>query len=570
MSPARRPGSGRTRGTRGSSGAICGTRSATSWARTPRATSPGCGSTGARSSPSTRTCCHRSPRARAPTRCRRSSSPGTWAATSASARRRAATRSRCGQPASRSATSTIVAEAPGRREPLAQRAFDELTLPDGHEPAVNLLCVNAPQVPELAEQVGEEQLRSRYTIGQWAWETDAIPAFWDRSFDLVDEVWVYSDYVAENLARATDVDVPVVVVPLPVVAPDPHGATVPFEVPDGFVFLFAFDFFSTLQRKNPLGLIEAFSQAFEPGEGPTLLLKTINAQSRPEARERLRYAIGDRTDIRLVDAVIEPAEMAALFRRADCYVSLHRAEGFGLTLGRIDGARQAGHRHRLLRQHGLHDPRELLPRRLGADRGRPGSGALPGGRHVGRAFGRARRAPAARGLRRPGDGRGAWRARRRGRRRVALARGGRVDRARPARADRAPAPCGAARRRERHAGRGRRVRAPARVRPRRRRPREARRESPAARCSASCGPTRRRSGRSTGRWRRRSGSSGSSCTPTAPRTPASRRGSPHQLVRLGEHTARLTRNQEEMRGRSTPGCRRSRAASSPPSASSRS
>jgi SAM-dependent methyltransferase len=117
-----------------------------------------------------------------------------------------------------------------------------------------------------------------------------------------------------------------------VVAPDPGGATVPFELPEGFTFLFAFDFFSTLQRKNPLGLIDAFERAFAPGEGPTLLLKSINAQYRPEAREHLRHAIGDRDDIRLVDAVVEPAEMAALFRRADCYVSLHRAEGYGLTL----------------------------------------------------------------------------------------------------------------------------------------------------------------------------------------------------------------------------------------------
>ena len=205
-------------------------------------------------------------------------------------------------------------------------------MPDGREPAVNLLCVNAEQVREFAEQAGEETLRSRYTIGQWAWETDAVPAWWDASFDLVDEVWVYSSYVAENLARATDVGVPVVVVPLPVTKPDAHGATVPFELPDGFVFLFAFDFFSTLERKNPLGLIEAFKRAFEPGEGPTLLLKTINAQYRPEARERLRHAIGDRDDIRLVDAMLEPAEMAALFQRADSYVSLHRSEGYGLTL----------------------------------------------------------------------------------------------------------------------------------------------------------------------------------------------------------------------------------------------
>ena len=63
-------------------------------------------------------------------------------------------------------------------------------------------------MPELAEQVGRGALRSRYTIGQWAWETDAVPACWDSAFELVDELWVYSRYVAENLARATDVDVP--------------------------------------------------------------------------------------------------------------------------------------------------------------------------------------------------------------------------------------------------------------------------------------------------------------------------------------------------------------------------
>ena len=34
----------------------------------------------------------------------------------------------------------------------------------------------------------------------------------------------------------------------------------------------------------------------------------------------------------MVDAYLEPAQNAALLARADCYVSLHRSEGFGLTL----------------------------------------------------------------------------------------------------------------------------------------------------------------------------------------------------------------------------------------------
>ena len=34
--------------------------------------------------------------------------------------------------------------------------------------------------------------------------------------------------------------------------------------------MFMFDFFSTLERKNPAGVIEAFTRAFAPGEGPQL------------------------------------------------------------------------------------------------------------------------------------------------------------------------------------------------------------------------------------------------------------------------------------------------------------
>ncbi len=62
------------------------------------------------------------------------------------------------------------------------------------------------------------------------------------------------------------------------------------------------------------------------------MLKTINADYRVQERERLCHAIGDRTDILFVDRSVAPNELAALFARADCYVSLHRAEGFGLTL----------------------------------------------------------------------------------------------------------------------------------------------------------------------------------------------------------------------------------------------
>ena len=56
--------------------------------------------------------------------------------------------------------------------------------------------------------------------------------------------------------------------------------------PEGFVFLYAFDYNSGFQRKNPLGAVAAFQRAFEPGEGPSLVLKCIGQRAPPRAATR--------------------------------------------------------------------------------------------------------------------------------------------------------------------------------------------------------------------------------------------------------------------------------------------
>jgi glycosyltransferase involved in cell wall biosynthesis/SAM-dependent methyltransferase len=207
--------------------------------------------------------------------------------------------------------------------------FTDLTTDD--DPPFNLVCVNAPELPAFYAETGREFFEDRYTIGVWAWETDLVPPSWDRAFALVDEIWVYSSYIVELLSHASPV--PVVRMPLPIVPPDPHGAQLEIDVPDAFTFLFIFDFFSTLQRKNPLGLVEAFKRAFEPGEGPHLLLKSFNGDYKPDRLGQLERAADGRPDIHIVDRFVSEGERAALMARCDAYVSLHRAEGFGLTLG---------------------------------------------------------------------------------------------------------------------------------------------------------------------------------------------------------------------------------------------
>jgi glycosyltransferase involved in cell wall biosynthesis len=122
------------------------------------------------------------------------------------------------------------------------------------------------------------------------------------------------------------------VFPVTVSGPEP-GGSVPASVPAGrFVFLFTFDFLSVFERKNPLAIVEAFSKAFTPSEGPVLVVKSVNGDLRRLGRDRVRLAAADRPDIVLIEDYLTNDERDALLARADAYVSLHRAEGFGLTM----------------------------------------------------------------------------------------------------------------------------------------------------------------------------------------------------------------------------------------------
>jgi glycosyltransferase involved in cell wall biosynthesis len=193
-----------------------------------------------------------------------------------------------------------------------------------------IVAVNADELPAFVDRLGEDYFQGP-RIGIWGWETNSIPSRWQSAFGLLDEIWVYSRFMAENIGAVSPI--PVITLPPPVQSPARLASPLRLGVPDdGFLFLFVFDYMSTIQRKNPVGLIEAFKHAFAPGEGPQLLIKTINAPLRPLAEEEVLWAAHGRRDIRIVDRSLSGEERDRLMSACDCYVSLHRAEGFGLTL----------------------------------------------------------------------------------------------------------------------------------------------------------------------------------------------------------------------------------------------
>jgi glycosyltransferase involved in cell wall biosynthesis len=196
---------------------------------------------------------------------------------------------------------------------------------------VNIVCVNADGLPTFAREAGERFFEDRYTIGVWWWETSEFPERFMDAFELVDEVWVGSRFVAEALTAVSPVPVITVPIPLRFDAPPPlrpgeHGW------PDGFTFLFSWDYCSVFARKNPLGVIEAYTAAFGEEDGAALVLKCINTHFDPVGHRRVREAIAGRRDIVLIDGYLDPGDKDRLMGSCDCYVSLHRSEGLGLTM----------------------------------------------------------------------------------------------------------------------------------------------------------------------------------------------------------------------------------------------
>jgi glycosyltransferase involved in cell wall biosynthesis len=205
--------------------------------------------------------------------------------------------------------------------------FEDLVHHGAH--GFEIVAVNADELPDFVTRLGEGYFEGP-RIGVWGWETNSIPPRWQRAFALIDEIWVYSRFMAENIGAVAPV--PVTALPPPVEPPADRLEPLRLGVPDGFLFLFVFDYLSTVQRKNPVGLIEAFRLAFAPGEGPQLLIKTINAPLRPLAEEEVLWAAHGRPDIHVIDRSLSRQELGSVMAACDCYVSLHRAEGFGLTM----------------------------------------------------------------------------------------------------------------------------------------------------------------------------------------------------------------------------------------------
>lgn len=196
---------------------------------------------------------------------------------------------------------------------------------------INVFHINGDEIAQALAHVQADS-KTTYNIVYPAWELARYPDDWARQLERFDEVWAPSEFIRASIAATTGR--PVFHMPLAceVLLGSFLGRRY-FGIPEAaYVFLFFFDLRSYTSRKNPQAILEAFHRLNRqrPDANTALVIKVNGADIAPDEYKRLQEAVADIADrVILIGHTMSDNEVKNLVRCCDCFVSLHRSEGFG-------------------------------------------------------------------------------------------------------------------------------------------------------------------------------------------------------------------------------------------------
>ena len=196
---------------------------------------------------------------------------------------------------------------------------------------INIIHINPNELPHAFIRLGRQVWDRRYNIAFWLWELEQFPEEWLNVLELANEIWTPAEFVSQNLRKITNK--PVKTIPYAFAMPEcGNYGRQDFNLPDDkFLFLCMYDSISILGRKNPLGIIEAFKQSFPQENSSVGLVIKINNAVQNDI-QAINEALSGYQNVYLITCTLSRVQVYSLIKTVDAYVSLHRAEGFGLTM----------------------------------------------------------------------------------------------------------------------------------------------------------------------------------------------------------------------------------------------
>lgn len=212
--------------------------------------------------------------------------------------------------------------------PLDAGAFRQVS--DKSQYGINIICMN----PDIGyDGIDSTYFKDKINIALIFWELEELPELWQRSLQFFDEIWVTSLFNVETM-QAYLPGKNIYHLPVPsdhVILLDQQECKKQYNISsETFLCLFIFDYRSDMYRKNPLAIIRAFKMAFTEIDNCQLIIKTHHF---PVWEEQLiKNEIAGHPGIIFFNREMSAEERDALMNACDLYISLHRSEGFGMTI----------------------------------------------------------------------------------------------------------------------------------------------------------------------------------------------------------------------------------------------
>jgi glycosyltransferase involved in cell wall biosynthesis len=205
-------------------------------------------------------------------------------------------------------------------------------LTDDNPHPINVVHIDAPQSRDIDHHHGSAFRDGKYNIGYWAWELPEFPDAWLPHARYFDEIWAPSNFVRDSIGAKLRQSVHTM--PHAIEFSRPTGNfRAKFGLPEKkFLFLFVYDLNSYSERKNPRAALAAWRQAFG-GRGDTgIVIKVQNKTDNHGDWLRLHDEVAGIPGAILLSETLKRHEVYELQSACDCFVSLHRSEGFGLSV----------------------------------------------------------------------------------------------------------------------------------------------------------------------------------------------------------------------------------------------
>ena len=197
---------------------------------------------------------------------------------------------------------------------------------------INIFHINGDEVEQSLQHISYHAPWTGYNIIYPAWELSRYPKEWAIQLDRFDEIWAPSKFVGDAIrlvSKPQVIDMPLACE----VRLTKFLSRRYFGLPESYcIFLNFFDIRSYVDRKNPFAVLEAFRRlvADRPFNKLALVLKVNGAEQAPELFEEMQRKIADiRGRVIVIGRVMSDNEIKNLIRCCDCFVSLHRSEGYG-------------------------------------------------------------------------------------------------------------------------------------------------------------------------------------------------------------------------------------------------